>query len=110
MGCDCFGDDVGRRERERFEFGSRLGWSLSLALPAQVRLYERWTRDGESFTRDHECLLCWAGCLKQDLWDFQDGGGPAGMGALVQVMDERLREFTSACGKFSEYARRATGR
>ena len=70
MGCDCFGDDVGRRERERFEFGSRLGWSLSLALPPQVRLYERWTRDYERWTRDHERLLCWAGCLKQDLRDF----------------------------------------
>ena len=28
------------------------------------------------------------------IWDFQDGGGPANAGALVQALDESLRAFT----------------
>ena len=39
----------------------------------------------------------WVDCLKQDLqdsWDFQDGGRPAGTGALVRALDESLRVFT----------------
>ena len=45
---------------------------------AQVRPYERCTRDHECLTRD------WEDCLKQDLHDlgdFRDGRGDAGTGA-----------------------------
>ena len=63
-----------------------------------VRSYERMTSDGERLTRDHESLRV-LGWLSEAgfagfTWDFQDGGGHAGTGALVRAYDERLRVFT----------------
>ena len=49
------------------------GWRRPAGMQALVRALDERL---QVFTRDHECLLCWAGCLKQD---FQDGGGPADM-------------------------------
>ena len=54
-----------------------------------------------AFTRDHERLrvftcvgwVVWSRICRI-FWDFQDGGGPAGTGALVRALDERLRAFT----------------
>ena len=54
-----------------------------------------------AFTRDHERLrvftcvgrIVWSRICRI-YWDFQDGGGPAGTGALVRALDERLRAFT----------------
>ena len=75
-------------------------------LLTQVRSYERWTRDLRAFTRDHEvrsyerlrvftCVgwVVWSRICRI-YWDFRDGGGPAGSGALVRALDERLRAFT----------------
>ena len=60
-------------------------------------LDERW----RAFTRDHERLRV-STCVGWIVWsricgifgDFQDGGGPAGTGALVRALDERWRAFT----------------
>ena len=60
-------------------------------------LDERW----RAFTRDHERLrvftcvgwIVWSRICRI-CWDFQDGGGPAGTGALVRALDESLRAFT----------------
>ena len=60
-------------------------------------LDERW----RAFTRDHERLrvftcvgwIVWSRICRI-CWDFQDGGGPAGTGALGRALDESLRAFT----------------
>ena len=40
------------------------------AMLAQVRSYERMTRDGECLREIMRVCECWAGCLKQDLQDY----------------------------------------
>ena len=85
---------------ERSRAFACVGWIVWSRI---CRIWDFWdfTSVGREFASVYERSVCvclrvlggWSRICKI-FWDFQDGGGPAGTGALVRALDESLRAFT----------------